>query len=240
MTETPVDVLVRRIDRLEGENRRSTRRITTAIALVLAAVFLMGQTAPRGPTVEAQKVVLKDRRGNIRAVLGEFSEDEPFGLLIFDANQRIRTKLGLQGDGSPALVLTDDRGVDRAMLHPASGLRLLGDGPSVTLGVNHGNEPTLHLNDKDGWTRAALVLTSTNTAPILKFLDPRGNARAWIGAMSDGKAQLLFMNRPQPAQSGRAGDPSRPNVAATATLEVDADGTMGLRFARGGTIWKAP
>jgi hypothetical protein len=48
------------------------------------------------------------------------------------------------------------------------------------------------------------------------------------------------MNRPQPAQPGRAVDPSRPNVAATATLEVDADGTMGLRFVRGGTIWKAP
>jgi hypothetical protein len=239
MSETPVDVLVRRIDRLEGENRRS-RRTTTAIALVLVAVFLMGQTASKGSTVEAQKFVLKDGRGKIRAVLGEFSQDEPFGLLIFDANQRIRTKLGLQEDGSPALLLTDDRGVDRVMLHPASGLRLLGDGPSLTLGVNYGNEPALHLIDKDGWTRAALVLTSTNTAPILKFLDPRGNARAWIGAMSDGKAQLLFMNRPQSAQSGRAVDPARPNVAATASLEVDADGTMGLGFARGGTIWKAP
>lgn len=239
MTETPVDVLVRRIDSLEGETRHS-RRTTTAIALLLAAVFLMGQTAPKGATIEAQKFVLKDRRGKIRAVLGEFSEDEPFGLLIFDANQRIRAKLALQEDGSPTLALTDDRGVDRAVLHPASGLRLLGDGPSVTLGVNYGSEPALHLNDRDGWTRAALVLTSTNTAPTLKFLDPRGNVRAWIGAMSDGKAQLLLMNRPQPAQSGRAVDPSRPTIAATATLEVDADGAMGLRFFRGGTIWKAP
>jgi hypothetical protein len=117
---------------------------------------------------------------------------------------------------------------------------VLGDGPSVTLGVTHGNEPTLHLNDKDGWTRAALVLTNTNTAPILKFLDPRGNARAWIGAMSDGKAQLLLMNRPQPTPPEPAGAPSRPNIAASATLEVEADGTMGLRFFRDGTIWKAP
>jgi hypothetical protein len=48
------------------------------------------------------------------------------------------------------------------------------------------------------------------------------------------------MNRPQPGQPGRAVDVSRPNVAATATLEVDADGTMGLRFLRDRTIWKAP
>lgn len=239
MTETPVDVLARRIDRLERQNRRFKRGVT-AIVLGIVAVLLMGQTVAKSPTVEAQKLVLKDKRGKIRAVLGEFSDDEPLGLLVFDASQRIRAKLGLQEDGSPILALADDRGVDRVMLHPVSGLRVLGDGPSVTLGVHLGNEPTLQLNDKDGWTRAALVLTSTNTAPILKFLDPRGNARAWIGAMSDGKAQLLMMNRPQPAQPGRTGDPSRPNVAASATLEVDADGTMGLRFFRGGTIWKAP
>ncbi len=239
MTETPVDVLVRRIDRLERENRR-LRRAATAIALGVAAVFLMGQTVPKGPVVETQKLVLKDKRGKIRAVLGEFSEDEPFGLLIFDGNQRIRTKLGLEEGGSPVLALADQRGVDRVMLHPALGLRVLGDGPSVTLGVNYGNEPALHLSDKDGWTRAALVLTGTNTAPILKFLDPRGNARAWIGAMSDGKAQLLLMNRPQPPQPGRAVDLARPNMAAHAILEVDADGGMGLRFFRGGPIWKAP
>ena len=239
MTEPILDILTRRLDRLERENRR-LRRAATAIALGVAAVFLMGQTVPKSPAVETQKLVLKDRGGKIRAILGEFSEDEPFGLLVFDAKQRIRTKLGLQEDGSPVLALTDDRGVDRVMLHPALGLRVLGDGPSVTLGVNYGNEPALHLNDKDGWTRAALVLTSTNTAPILKFLDARGNARAWIGAMSDGKAQLLLMNRPEPAQPGRAVDLSRPSIAASATLEVDADGTMGLRFFRGGTIWKAP
>ena len=239
MTQTVADVLVGRIDRLERQNRRF-RRAATAIALGVAAVFLMGQTVPKSPAVETQKLVLKDKRGKIRAVLGAFSEDEPFGLLVFDANQRIRAKLGLEEDGSPILALTDDRGVDRVMLHPAVGLRILGDGPSVTLGVTHGNEPTLHLNDKDGWTRAALVLTNTNTAPILKFLDPRGNARAWIGAMSDGKAQLLLMNRPQPTPPGPAGAPSRPNIAASATLEVEADGTMGLRFFRDGTIWRAP
>ena len=239
MTQTVADVLVGRIDRLERQNRRF-RRAATAIALGVAAVFLMGQTVPKSPAVETQKLVLKDKRGKIRAVLGAFSDDEPFGLLVFDANQRIRAKLGLEEDGSPILALTDDRGVDRVTLHPAVGLRILGDGPSVTLGVTHGNEPTLHLNDKDGWTRAALVLTNTNTAPILKFLDPRGNARAWIGAMSDGKAQLLLMNRPQPTPPGPAGAPSRPNIAASATLEVEADGTMGLRFFRDGTIWRAP
>ena len=87
MTQTVADVLVGRIDRLERQNRRF-RRAATAIALGVAAVFLMGQTVPKSPAVETQKLVLKDKRGKIRAVLGAFSEDEPFGLLVFDANQR--------------------------------------------------------------------------------------------------------------------------------------------------------
>lgn len=231
-----MDTIAQRMERLERDNRR-LRQFALAIACGTLAVFLTGQTVPRPPTLEAQRLVLKDQRGAIRAVLGAVSDDEPFGLLVLDARGRIRGKLGVQEDGAPVLALADERGVDRVVLQPDTGLRVLGNGPSVTLGVTYGTEPALELRDKDGWTRASLALTSTNTAPVLKFLDARGNTRAWIGAMSDGKAQLLLMNRPQ---TGSPGESSRPAVAASATLEVDADGAMGLRFFRGGTIWKAP
>src|SRR5262249_30916094 len=151
--------------------------------------------------------------------------------------QRIRAKLGLRDDGAPVLALADDRGVERVTVDPVTGVRVLGDGPSATLGVTYGNEPSLVLTDKHGWTRAALSFT--NDAPIIRFLDARGMARAWMGAMSDGKAQILLMNRPQPTPAGQPIDLSRPRVASTATLEVDADGTMGLRFRGDGMLWKA-
>jgi hypothetical protein len=210
------------------------------MALGVVAVVLMGQAVPPARTLETEKLVVKDSHGKVRAMLGEFSDEEPFGVLVFDAQQRIRAKLGVQDDGSPVVALADERSVERVTLHQVVGLRVYGNGPSLTLGVNYGNEPALQLNDKDGWTRAALVLTGSSPAPILKLLDPRGNVRAWFGAMSDGKAQLLLMNRPQPAQPGATVDLSRLPRAADARLEVDADGTMGLRFFRGGTIWKAP
>jgi len=38
------------------------------------------------------------------------SRDEPFGLLVFDPNQRVPTKLGPQEDGSSILALIDGRG----------------------------------------------------------------------------------------------------------------------------------
>jgi hypothetical protein len=81
MTQTVVDVLVGRIDRLERENRRFPRA-AAVVALGIAAVFLMGQTAPRNPAVETQKLVLKDTRGKIPAVLGAFSDDGACGATV--------------------------------------------------------------------------------------------------------------------------------------------------------------
>jgi hypothetical protein len=66
-------------------------------------------------------------------------------------------------------------------------------------------------------------------SPILQFLDPRGNTRAWMGAMADGKAQVVLTSRP-----------TQGSIPSNATLEVAADGMMILRFFRAGTIWKAP
>ena len=122
-------------------------------------------------------------------------------------------------------------GKERVVLDSISGVRVEGNGPRVVLGLQHGNEPALQLIDKDGWTRATLTLTNTNTAPILKFLDPRGDTRMWLGAMSDGKAQLYMMSRPE------RGAGVRPSWAA---LEVAADGTLGLRLNQAGTVWRAP
>ena len=70
MTETSSDALVRRIERLERENRRFKRK-GAAIVVGIVAVLLMGQTVPKSRTIEAEKFVLKDKRGKVRAVLGE-------------------------------------------------------------------------------------------------------------------------------------------------------------------------
>lgn len=238
MMDSPMDVVARRLERLERENRR-LKGAGTALVLGLVAILLMGQALPKGRTVEAEKFVLKDKAGKIRAVLGEGPDDER-GLIVYDQNQRPRAMVAMDQNDEPMVRLVNEAGVDRVFLYPSIGVRVQGDGPSASLGVPYGNEPTLQLTDKDGWTRAALVLTATNTAPILKFLDPRGNTRAWIGAMADGKAQLLMMGRPPQSQPGQAVDLSRPTVIGHAALEVNADSTMSLRFMRGGIIWKAP
>jgi len=219
--------LTERIERLERQNRLFEGAATVA-ALAVIAVVVMGQAAPRTSTVEAQKFVLKDKTGKIRAVLGEGPDNE-IGLLVYDGKQRPRAMIAVDDNDMPVIRVSDDAGKERVVLDAISGVRVEGNGPRVVLGVQHGNEPALQLIDKDGWTRATLSLT--NTAPILKFLDPRGDSRMWLGAMSDGKAQLYMMSRPE------RGAGVRPSWAA---LEVAADGTLGLRLNQAGTVWRAP
>ena len=236
MTSTATDVLLRRIERLERENRRF-KCAGVALALGLVAVLLMGQAPGRARTVEAEKLVLKDRAGKVRAVLGEAGEDRELGLYLYDRKQVPRVAVSLDMTGAPMLRMASEIGADRVRLEPDGGLNLHGDSGRVYLSVKYGNEPSLDLIDKDGWTRASLHLTS---APMLRLLDQRGDARIWMGAMSDGKAQIYLGARPERSQPGQVIDLSKPRVLPYATLEVEADGTMGLQFRRGGTIWKAP
>jgi hypothetical protein len=209
--------------------------VVAVVGVGLVALLSMGQAA-RSRTVEAERFVLKDRQGKIRAVLGESPDDE-IGLVVYDARQRPGAVIAVRDGGFPVVELRDATGVPKVTLDLSTGLAVSGDGPRVTVGVHLGTEPTVQLSDKDGWTRASLSLaTGPSPAPILKFLDPRGDARMWLGAMSDGKAQLLMMGRPPRVREA----PTAMTVLGTATLEVDSDGAGTLRFRHGGTRWTAP
>lgn len=64
MNHPNLDTLVRRLDRLERENRR-WKRVSAATFAAIAALVLMGQATPRR-VVEAEKFVLRDLNGKDR------------------------------------------------------------------------------------------------------------------------------------------------------------------------------
>ncbi len=131
--------LTERIERLERQNRLFEGAATVA-ALAVIAVVVMGQAAPRTSTVEAQKFVLKDKTGKIRAVLGEGPDNE-IGLLVYDGKQRPRAMIAMDDNDMPVIRVSDDAGKERVVLDAISGVRVEGNGPRVVLGVQHGNEP---------------------------------------------------------------------------------------------------
>jgi hypothetical protein len=133
MNKQTVETLAIRLDRLERENRRLKR--TGAVALVgIAALVLMGQTTPGevANVLEAKQFVLRDSRGDTRAVLA-LGPDGSVGLGLSDKAGTARAWLSLGPQGSPSFAL-----FDRAA-RPRATLRLWPDGV-----------PRLALNDKDG------------------------------------------------------------------------------------------
>src|SRR5262249_45918310 len=77
--------LLGRINSLEKSRRRLTLGLLACISAIVAAC-LMGQAPLEGRTVEAEKMVLYDRSGRIRAVL-DASGTEP-SLTLKDENGR--------------------------------------------------------------------------------------------------------------------------------------------------------
>ena len=94
-----VDNLVQRVAKLERENRQ-LKMVGLGIALGIATFFLMA-AAGTPKTVEAEKIVVRDRHGRARITIGTPAS----------AGAAIATN-----PDDPVIWLTDDKGADRAML----------------------------------------------------------------------------------------------------------------------------
>ena len=92
MTEPTLDALTTRLERLERESRRSKRAMLVVLVGTLA-LALMGQAPPhRMPkSLEAEEFVLRDSRGQVRAVLGTAQNGSATMLQIFGENGKPRT-----------------------------------------------------------------------------------------------------------------------------------------------------
>ncbi len=73
MNEPTMEILVRRLDRVERENRRLKRVGVVALAVIATVILVAMATPPPKLTkvVEAEKFVLKDIHRKVRAELGQ-------------------------------------------------------------------------------------------------------------------------------------------------------------------------
>ncbi|HET8577589.1 MAG TPA: hypothetical protein VFO18_10850 [Methylomirabilota bacterium] len=108
MIEPTLDQLMERLDRLERWNRRLGAMLVAAL-LGTVATLLMGQAPPhRSPrTLEAEEFVLRDSRGQIRAMLGASQKPSGTGLQIYSEDGKPRTRLILSSDGTASLEFLD-------------------------------------------------------------------------------------------------------------------------------------
>ncbi len=125
--ESTLDTLTPRLDRLERENRR-LKIAGSILLLALVAGGAMGQVLPKAvpKVVEAERFVLRDTRGKIRAALDTVASGG-LALSLADENGKARAGLGVAADGTPGLFLTDQNGKTRAELSVGT------SGPSLVL-----------------------------------------------------------------------------------------------------------
>jgi len=164
MTDPDIQVLTQRLDRLERQNRLLRCGAFAALALVAAAVWI--GAAAKGRTIEAERFVLRDAQGKVRA---ELLTDPVFGprLRLSQANGRVRMELALKGTTGPYLSLRDANGNDRAQLDAFSG------------------NPGLTLYDSNAKSRVQIDL-SENGAPAIRYYDQDHKRRAALEETESG------------------------------------------------------
>jgi hypothetical protein len=99
-----VQSILRRIDRLERQNRWFKRAGLAVLALG-AAIAVMGQARPSHTSIKGEEFVVVDAEGRTRATLG-MELGSPW-LNLYDTSHRRRATLLVDGLGQPVLEFKD-------------------------------------------------------------------------------------------------------------------------------------
>lgn len=148
--------------------------------------------------VEAQRFVLRDASGKIRAELSA-AEDGTW-LLFHGPHGEVRVALGVHADGEPALHLCDGNATSRAGLSRLSdgAWALVLAGPDakgrVGLTVESDGATAVMLIGPDREVRAQLVVDSDGT-PSLVLWDREGNPRTVMEVRRDGTPAFALYDK---------------------------------------------
>jgi len=166
--QTPdLAAVVARLEQVERDNRR-LRRVGVMLVLIVASGLLMGQAVPPRRTVEAERFLVRNAQGKIRAELGIF-EKGVTRLRLLDTDGNARAILAVTDEGLPALAFVD-RGQARLLVAADQ------DG---TAGIT--------LYDQAGKMWVALT-TLSQRAGLLVF-DQAEKRRVLLGAYRDGSPE---------------------------------------------------
>ncbi len=192
--ELNADLLDARFERLRSDHNQLRRSVTIAAAAIAATV--VGATVLNGTvrTVDADRLILRNGKGEIAAMLAVGKDGAPtLGLYgpdhtgivlglsssgapslgLYGPEHKVRAVFGLSPTGAPILRLNDPKGEGRLSFALADDgspdLQLTGaDGKSRLALTAHGSNPGLVLFDSAGAVKLRLAIDSTGV-PIRIF-----------------------------------------------------------------------
>ena len=180
-----METLARRLDQVEWENRWLKRAGVIALAVIAAVVLIGMSESPPVPSkvVEAEKFVLVDTSGKVRAELGP-------------------TEAGILG-WPPGLTFYDSKGNEVVQLYVDDEFATLGiAGKEGRVGMWVSRQPlwgdlglaSLFLGDKDEKNRAVLTLRPDGGV-ALSLLDRDEKARAKLALIAEGTPRLTLSDK---------------------------------------------
>jgi len=211
--------VIERLEKLERQNRRM-KQVGAAALILAAAVLLMGQANPNrkivASTVEAERLVLKDSKGNERVVFSG-SGNNPFG----PADQIIAGPFleFLDVEGNPQMKISDE---NRGSFGNSRGIELYNKGGSAVLAsfLLVDDVPSLELYDVEG-SRKQAQQTSKVTAEAMAEKDEQKQIaiRAKnVWSEFPGSEFLLSVSKDGPIFSLKDGDGFKTTIGSTNLL----------------------
>lgn len=219
MDQPTIEMLARRVEHVERENRRLRRIMVAASAGAILALLGAARFREKPRIIEAERFMLYDKDGRIRALLDMTPDDTPtlafydkqgsnrarfiqlqdgsMGLSIFDKDEVQQLGMGVTKEGQPALSMDKD------------GKRRLGIGinpdGSVVVGIqDEAQKPVVTLEQLpegiaglrvfvDGDHRIGLGVSPTEGAAL--GFERAGVRHAGLGISPSGSGSLRLMNR---------------------------------------------
>lgn len=176
--ESDLSALVRRVEKLERQNRR-LKLLGAGVLLLAGSVLVMGQ-APSNRTIVASKILLEDSVGRVRARLGMDASDRPTLTLL---NEKGMPVSALTGGSDPFLVLNKNATGEEIMVGANQAFygvgiydaKVVRAGLAVMKGV-----PGLDLFDENGKRRAGLTVASSGPSFNLIDSNEKAGFTLWV------------------------------------------------------------
>jgi hypothetical protein len=180
--------LVLRLQRLERQNRWIKRGLVGSVLAVGALVLVAAGSAPLvQKTIEAEQIIIRDKAGKKRAVLGIDDSNKDIGtraaLYLLDAKERGSVAVFAEENGKGGVNIQED-GKGRIMLQTGAnrfaGLMVFANAGKdkegqICMFYTNDGKPMLFLNDQNHTTRAAIILDpNRGWKPALSLQDAQG------------------------------------------------------------------
>ena len=152
------------------------------LAILACASLLFYSTAPKGPTVITEELLIVDKKGRRRMALT--AQDDRVDLTLFDHNGKKRSGIAVDSKGDPLFYLCDENGTPRVRMYATDSGRHIQfsskDGADV-INIGDANDSAGLALHRAGIARPVLYLSAGEFGSDIHLADAKGVERVLLG-----------------------------------------------------------